>query len=78
LPPLPEISYAEYNEDYDRDDSSDWGGAKAKAAISVVQTEFASKQSAKSMGQPNCGAFNKWKNVWVPRSLEMKHRSIIQ
>jgi hypothetical protein len=78
LPPLPEISYDQYDADYESDDSSDLGGAEGKAPISLKQTEFSLKQFAKRMGQPNFSAFNKWKKVWVAGFLEKKHRSIIR
>jgi hypothetical protein len=78
LPPLPEISYDQYDADYESDDSSDLGGAEGEAPISLKQTEFSLKQFAKRMGQPNFSAFNKWKKVWVARFLEKKHRSIIR
>jgi hypothetical protein len=77
LPPLPEISYDEFDADAESDDSSDLGGAEGKAPISLKQTEFSLKQFAKRMGQPNFSAFNKWKKVWVAGFLEKKHRSII-
>jgi len=78
LPPLPEISYDQYDAEYESDDSSDLGGAEGKAPISLKQTEFSLKQFAKRMGQPNFSAFNKWKKVWVAGYLEKKHRSIIR
>jgi hypothetical protein len=74
---LPEISYDEFDADYESDDSSDLGGAEGKAPTSLKQTEFSLKQFAKRMGQPNFSAFNKWKKVWVAGFLEKKHRSII-
>ena len=77
LPPLPDISYDEFDADYESDDSSDLGGAEGKAPISLKQTEFSLKQFAKRMGQPNSSAFNKWKKVWVAGFHEKKHRSII-
>jgi hypothetical protein len=77
MPPLPEISYDQYDADYESDDSSDLGGAEGRALISLKQTEFSLKQFGKRMRQPNFSAFNKWKKVWVAGSLEKKHRSII-
>jgi len=77
LPPLPDISYDEFDADHESDDLSDFGGAEVKAPISLKQTEFSLKQFAKRMGQPNFSAFNKWKKVWVAGFLEKKHRSII-
>jgi hypothetical protein len=74
LPPLPEISYDEFDADYESDDSSDLGGAEGKAPISLKQTEFSLKQFAKRMGQPNFSAFNKWKKVWVAGFLEKNAR----
>jgi hypothetical protein len=59
LPPLQEISYDEFDADYESDDTSDLGRAERKAPISLKQTEFTLKQFAKSMGQPNFSAFNK-------------------
>jgi len=76
LPPLPEISYDEFNADAWSDDSSDLGGTEGKAPISLKQTEFSLKQFAKRMGQPNFSAFNKWKKLWVAGFLEKKHRSV--
>jgi len=75
---LPDISYDEFDADYESDDSSDLGGAEGKAPTSLKQTEFSLKQFAKRMGQPNFSAFNKWKKVWVAGFLEKKHRSIIR
>jgi hypothetical protein len=40
LPPLPDISNAEYDADYESDDSLDLGVTKGKASISLKQTEF--------------------------------------
>jgi len=40
LPPIPEISYDEFDAEYERVDSSDLGGAEGKALISLKQTEF--------------------------------------
>jgi len=77
LPPSPEISYDEFDADYESDDSSDFGGAQGKAPISLKQSEFSLKQFAKKMGLPNFSAFNKWKKVWVAGFLKKKHRSII-
>jgi len=78
LPPLPEISYNQYDADYEIDNSSDLGGAKGKAPISSNQTEFSLKQFATRMGQPNFSKFNRWKTVWVAGFLQNKQRSIIQ
>jgi len=78
LPPLPEISYDQYDAEYESDDSSDLGWAEGKASISLKQTEFSLKQFAKRMGQPNFSAFNKWKKVWVAGVLEKRHWSSIQ
>jgi len=78
LPPLPEISSATYDADYESDDLSDLCGAEGKAPISLKQTEFSVKHFAKRIGQPNFSAFNKWKKVWVAGCLEKKHRSIIR
>ena len=52
LPPLPEISYDEFDADYENDDSSDLGGSKGKAPISLKETEFSLKQFAKGWGSP--------------------------
>jgi hypothetical protein len=75
---LPDISYDQYDADYESDDLSDLGGAEGKAPISLKQTEFSLKQFAKRMGQPNFSTFNKWKKEWVAGFLEKKHRSILQ
>ena len=77
LPPLPDISYDEFDPDVEYDDSLDSGGAEGKATISLNQTEFSLKQFAKRMRQPNFSAFNKWKKVWVAGFLEKKYLSII-
>jgi len=63
LPPVGEISYDQYDADYESDDSSDLGGAEGTASISLKQTEFFWRQFARRMGQPNFSAFNKWKKV---------------
>jgi len=78
LPPVPEISYDEYDADYESHNSSYMGGAKGKAPISLNQTEFSLKQFAKRMGLSHFSIFNKWKKVWVVGFLENKHQSIIQ
>ena len=77
LPPLPEISYDEFDADYESDHSSYLGGAEGKAPISLKKMELSLTQFAKRMRQPNFSAFNKWKKVWVAGCLEKKHRSII-
>jgi len=77
LPPLPEMSYNEYDADDESDDSSDLGGAEGKPPISQKQTEFSLKQFAKRMGQANYSACNRWKKEWVAGFLEKKHQSII-
>jgi hypothetical protein len=77
LLPLPEISYDEFDADYESDNSSDLCGAEGKSPTSLKQTEFSLKQFAKKMGQPKFSAFNKWKKVWVAGFLEKKHWSII-
>jgi len=76
LPPIPDISYDQKNADSESDNSSDMGGAKDQAPISLKQTEFSFKQYAKRMGQPNFSIFNQWKKVWVAAFLEKKHWSI--
>jgi len=43
LPPLPELSYDKYDAAEEIDDSSDLGGAEAKATITRKQTEFSLK-----------------------------------
>jgi len=77
LPPLPEISYDEFDADAESDDSSDLGGAEGKASISLKQTEFSLKQFAKRLGQPNFSTFNKWKKVSVAGFLKNNDQSII-
>jgi hypothetical protein len=77
LPPLPEISYDEFNADAESNDSSDFSGAEGKAPISWKQMEFSLKQFAKRMGQPNFSAFNKGRKPWVAGIHEKKHWSII-
>ena len=52
LPPLPEISYDEGDANYESDDTSDLGGAKGKASISLMRTEFSLKHCAKGWGSP--------------------------
>jgi len=78
LPPLPEISYDEYDADDECDDSSNLGGAAGKPPVSLKQTEFSLKQFANRMGQATYCAFNKRKKVWVAGFLEKKHRSIVR
>jgi hypothetical protein len=78
LSALLDISYDEFDEDYESDDSSDLGSAKGTALISLKQTEFSLKQFAKTIGQPNLSTFNKWTNVWVAGLLQKKHSSIIR
>jgi hypothetical protein len=78
FPPLPDISYDQYDADYESDDLSDLGVAEDKALISLKQKEYSLKQFAKRMRQPNFSAFNKWKKVWVAGFLEKMHQSIIQ
>jgi hypothetical protein len=77
LPPLPGISYDEFNADAESDNSLDFGGAEGKAPISLKQMEFSFKQFAKRMGQPNFSAFNKGRKAWGAGILEKTHRSII-
>jgi hypothetical protein len=77
FPPLPDISYDEFDADAESDDSSDLGGPEGKTPISLKQTEFSLKQFANRMGQTNFSAFNKWKKVWVAGFLEKKYQSII-
>jgi hypothetical protein len=76
-PLLPEISYDEFDSDYESDDSLDLGMAEGKAPISLKETEFSLNQYAKRMGQPNFSAFNRWKIVRVTGFLHKKHRCII-
>jgi hypothetical protein len=59
LPPLPEISYDEFDADAESDDSSVLAGAEGKAPTTVKQTDFSLKQFAKRMGQRNFSEFNK-------------------
>jgi hypothetical protein len=77
LTPLPDISYDKCDADCESDNSSDLGGAKGKAPISLMQMEFSLKQFAQRMGQPYFCTFNKWKKVWVAGYCQKKHRSII-
>jgi hypothetical protein len=74
---LPEISYDQYDAEYESDDLSDMGGAEGKAPISLKQNEFSVKKFAKRIGQPDFSTFNEWKKVWVAGFLEKKHQSII-
>jgi hypothetical protein len=77
LPALPEITYEKYNEDYERDNSPDLGGAEGKSPISLNQIEFL-KQLATTIAYSNFSAFNKWNKVWVAGILEKNHQSISQ
>jgi hypothetical protein len=77
LPPLPDISYDEFNADAGSNDSSDFGGVEGKAPISLKQIEFSFKQFAKRMGPPNFSAFNNGRKAWVAGILEKTHQSII-
>jgi len=78
LPPLPGISYDDYNAADESNDSSDLGVAEGKPPITLKEMEFSLKPVAKLMGQPNISAFNKWKEVWVAVFLEKQHRSVIR
>ena len=78
MPPLPDISYAQYDAEYESDELSDLGGAEGKASISLKQVEFSLKQFAKRMVQPNFSTLNKRKKVWVAGFLEKKLRSSIR
>jgi hypothetical protein len=72
------MSYYKYDAADESDNLSDLGGADGNPPISLKQTEFTLKQFADRMGQPNFGAFNKWKKELVMGFLEKKHRSMIQ
>jgi len=74
---LSEISYDQYDAQYESDKSLDLGGAEGQAAIGLKQTESSLKQFAKRMRQPNFSTFNKWKKVWVAGYLKT-HQSIIR
>jgi hypothetical protein len=76
-PLLSEISYDEFDSDYESDDSLDLGMAEGKAPISSKETEFSLNQYAKWMGQPNLSAFNRWKIIRVTGFLHKKHLCII-
>jgi hypothetical protein len=76
LPPLPEISYNEFDADYESDDSPYLGGAEGKAPIILKQTEFCLKQFANRMGQPNFNAFNRGKKECVAGFLKKKDWAI--
>jgi hypothetical protein len=78
LPPLPELSYDDYDAAEESDHLSDLCGADGKPPICLKQTEVSLKHFAKRMGQPNYSAFYKGKKVWVGGFLELKHLSIIQ
>jgi hypothetical protein len=75
LPPLPDISYDEFDADAESDDLFDFVGAKGKAPISSKQTEFFKKEFAILIGQRNISKFNMWKNVLVAGFHKKKHRS---
>jgi hypothetical protein len=60
LPPLPEISYTNYDANDDSTDSSDLGSAEDTPIISHKQTEYSVMQFLKQMGQANYSAFTKW------------------
>jgi hypothetical protein len=50
---LPDISYDEFDVQYESNDSSDFGGVERKAPTSLKQTEFSLKQWAKkTWGSP--------------------------
>jgi len=78
LLPMPDISYDQYDAEYESNNSSDFGGAEGKAPISLKQTELTLKQFAKRMGQHNFSTFNKRKKVWVAGFHEIKHQSIVR
>jgi len=77
FPPLPEMTYNNYDAADESDNSSDLGGAEGQPPIDLKQTEFSLKQFAKRMGQANYSAFNKWKKVQVAGFLGKKHQSIV-
>jgi hypothetical protein len=77
FPPLPEMSYDNYDADDASKDTLDLGGAEGKPPINLKQTEFSLKQFAKRMWQSNYNGCNKWMKVSVAGFLEQKHRSII-
>ena len=59
LPPLPEISYNNYDADDESDILLDFSSAERKPPVSQKQTEFSLKQFAKRIGEANNSAFNK-------------------
>jgi len=77
LPPLPGITYDEFDADAECNDSLDLGGAGDKAPLNSKQMEFSLKQFTKWMGQANFRTFNEWKKVWVAGVLKKKHAAII-
>lgn len=77
LRPLPEISYDDYGADDESDDLVDLCGAEDKPPVSLEQTEFSLKQSAKRIGQANYCTVDMWNRVGVAGILERKLRSII-
>jgi len=78
LPPLPKISYDDYDADDESDHPSDLSGAEGKPPASLKQAEFSLKQFAKRIATANYWAYNKWKKVWVAAFLEKKHQSTIR
>jgi hypothetical protein len=78
FPPLPEMSYDNYDADDERDILSDLGGTEHILPVSLKHTEFSLKQIAEKIGYANYSAFNKWKKGGVAVFLEKKQRSIIR
>jgi len=76
-PPLPEMSYINYDIADESVDLSNLGSAEGTLPISLKQTEFSLKQFSEGMGQANCSVFDRWRKVWVAGSLEKKHQSVI-
>jgi len=78
LPPLPEMSYDDYDADDESNNLSDLGGAEGKPPVNLKQTEFSLKKFVKRMGQANYSVFNKWKKAWMAGFHEKKHRASIR
>jgi len=69
MPPIPQISYDEYNAQYESDNLSDLGGAEGQAPINPKQTEFSLKQYVTGWCSPTLvpstsGRKDGWLSFW--------------
>jgi len=74
IPPLLANSCDKCEAEDETEDSSNLGGANAKAQTSPPQTILSLKQFAKKIWQPNFGVFNIWMKEWAGRYLHSKQQ----